>query len=118
MARSLHPRVWSLARQLLALQVVIITVLVVGGVTGAYLQTSANNGAMARAKVLGVAKTVADAPTVRDALRLPNPSAVLQPLADQIQHDTETDFVVVMSPTGTRYSHPHPEEIGGQFLGH
>jgi len=116
--RSWDPRVWSLARRLLALQVLIITVLVAGGVAGAYAQASRTSLNTAREKVLEVARTVADTPTVRDALRLPDPPSVLQPFADRVYHDTHTDFVVIMSPTGIRYSHPTAALIGGQFLGH
>ncbi len=32
--------------------------------------------------------------------------------------DSGTDFVVVMSPAGVRYSHPDPDQIGRTFLGH
>src|SRR4051794_31306154 len=118
MPRLLDPRGWSLARQLLALQTVVITILVAGGVAGAYAQTSRANLNSAREKVLGVARSVADAPSVREALRLADPSSVLQPFAEQVRKDTGTDFVVVMSPAGIRYSHPNPQEIGGVFLGH
>jgi two-component system CitB family sensor kinase len=107
-----------LARQLLALQVVIITVLVTGGLAAAYVQVNRSGLSAARDKVLAVAWTVADTPTVRTALTGANPSAALQPLADQVLRATSTDFVVVMSPTGVRYSHPNPTQIGGHFLGH
>jgi sensor histidine kinase regulating citrate/malate metabolism len=112
------PRRWSLARQLLALQTVIITVLVVGGVVGAYLQADRNSLALAREKVLGVAYAVADDPAVRAALDGPDPTTVLQPIADRIQLDTDTRFVVVMSPSGIRFTHPNPAEIGRPFVGH
>src|SRR5262245_8091153 len=118
MRQTLNPRRWSLARQLLALQVVVITVLIGGGVAGAYAQASraALNGA--RDKVLAIAYGVADNPFVAESLRGPDPTAVLQPFADQVEADTGTDFVVVMSPTGTRYTHPNRAQIGGQFIGH
>ncbi len=111
-------RHWSLARQLLALQVVIITVLVGGGLAGAYVQADRGGFGAARDKVLAVAWAVADTPTVRAALAGPDPTAVLEPVADQIQDATGTDFVVVMSPTGIRYTHPNPDMIGRHFLGH
>src|SRR3977135_3527969 len=113
----MDPRGWGLARRLLALQTVIITVLVTAGVAGAYVQASHAVMNAAQDKVLGVARSVADTPTARDALRLSDPSSVLQPFAEQVRRDTGTDFVVVMSTTGTRYSHPNGQLIGGQFLG-
>jgi two-component system CitB family sensor kinase len=118
MLEILDPRAWSLARQLLALLVSIITVLVAGGLAGAYLQAERAGLNAARDKALAVSWSVADMPTVREALHRPDPSTVLQPLAGQIQLATVTDFVVVMSTMGIRYSHPHPDEIGGHFLGH
>ena len=42
---------------------------------------------------------------------------MLQPLAERVRRDTGTDFVVVMTPDGIRYSHPNPAEIGGHFRG-
>jgi len=65
-----------------------------------------------------VAHSLADAPSVRDALSEPDPSVLLQPLAEQVRHDTGTDFVVIMSVEGIRYTHPNPQEIGGSFRGH
>ncbi|WP_327009906.1 sensor histidine kinase [Dactylosporangium sp. NBC_01737] len=113
-----HPRRWSLARQLLALQTVVISVLMAGGIAGAYLQARRNSLATARETVLAVARTVADDPAVLAALRRPDPAAVLQPLAERIRADTGTTFVVVMSPSGIRYTHPDPAQIGGRFIGH
>jgi two-component system CitB family sensor kinase len=68
--------------------------------------------------VLGVAHAVAAAPTVRAALREREPAAALQPYAEQVRRDTGTDFVVVMSTSGVRYSHPSPDQVGKRFLGH
>ena len=35
-----------------------------------------------------------------------------------MQRSTGADFVVVMSPTGRRYTHPNPAQIGRTFVGH
>src|SRR5690349_8873099 len=95
-SRSLNPRRWSLARQLLALQLTIITVLVSGTLVGAYVQANNTSRNAARQKVLAVAWAVADTPAVRAGLAAPDPTAALLPLADQVQLDTVTDFVVIM----------------------
>ena len=47
----------------------------------------------------------------------PDPSVVLQPVAERVRLDTATDFVVVMTTDGIRYSHPDPAEIGRTFRG-
>jgi sensor histidine kinase regulating citrate/malate metabolism len=116
-SRSLNPRRWSLARQLLALQLTIITVLVSGTLVGAYAQANNASRNAARQKVLAVAWSVADSPAVRAGLSAPDPTAALLPLADQVQLDTVTDFVVIMTPQGIRYTHPDRRQIGGHFLG-
>ncbi len=48
----------------------------------------------------------------------PDPTATLQPVAERVRAETGTDFVVVMSPGGRRYTHPDPRQIGQQFIGH
>jgi len=115
--RPRTPREWSLARQLFAIQAGIVLIVVAGALVASYSQASRVNLAENRDKVLAVAESVADAPTVREALRTPNPSAKLQPFAEEVRRDTGTDFVVVMSVQGIRYTHPNPREIGRGFLG-
>ena len=39
------------------------------------------------------------------------------PWPEEVRRDTGTDFVVVMTPDGIRYSHPSSAEIGGRFRG-
>lgn len=108
----------SLARQLLVLQVIIVGLLVVVGALLVYLDVADRAEDAARDKVVAVARTVADAPTVVDTLGSADPTTVLQPLAERIRGDTGVDFVVIMQPDGRRYTHPNPAMIGGQFLGH
>jgi two-component system CitB family sensor kinase len=112
------PRGWSLARQLFALQVVVVWVVVVAAGAAAYLQAQQRSQDSTDARVLGIARTVAASPLVRAALSAKSPSAILQPYAERVRRDTGTDFVVVMTTTGTRYTHPKPELIGKRFSGH
>ncbi|MEJ7650508.1 MAG: ATP-binding protein [Nakamurella sp.] len=44
-------------------------------------------------------------------------SARLQPLAERTRIATGASYIVVMSPTGTRYSHPEVDRIGQQYQG-
>ena len=71
----------------------------------------------AEERVLSLAHAVAATPDVQTALTQPDPAGRLQPLAERIRRDANVSFVVVMSPTGTRYSHPNPDLIGGTFIG-
>ena len=118
MRYRVNPRTWSLARQLFALQVIIIAVVVLAGGGAAYLQARQSSQASASVRVLAVARSVAASPLVRSSLSEPDPSAVLQPYAEKVRRDTGTDFVVVMTTNGIRYSHPKPELIGNRFSGH
>jgi sensor histidine kinase regulating citrate/malate metabolism len=118
MHTGLNPRAWSLARQLFALQVVVVTVLVLAGGMAAYLQARRSSQDATSARVLAVARSVAASPLIRSALSEPDPSAILQPYAERVRRDTGADFVVVMTTKGIRYSHPKPELIGKRFSGH
>ncbi len=111
---------WSLARQLFALQVVVVAVVVLAGGAAAYLQARERSQDTTEVRVLAVARSVAASPLVRSEVTAPeaNPSAVLQPYAEQVRRDTGTDFVVVMTTKGIRYTHPKTELIGKRFSGH
>ncbi|WP_091617032.1 sensor histidine kinase [Amycolatopsis saalfeldensis] len=109
---------WSLARQLLVLQLAVILVLVAGGITIAYFDSRRTTNDRASQQSLSVARAIADAPDVARAVSTPDPSATLQPFAARVLADTAVDFVTIMSPAGIRYTHPNPALIGQPFLGH
>jgi len=106
------------AWQVFTLQLIVVAVVLLAGVAAAYLQARENSQDASRSRVLAVARAVAASPQVRDALTAPDPSTILQPLAEQVRRDTATDFVVVMGTDRTRYSHPTPSLIGQPFIGH
>ena len=110
-------RRWSIARQLFALQVLVVTLLVAIGTTGAVLLAHRDATDAAVAEVIAVAETIAHTPSVTDALRTADPSTTLQPYAETVRIATGTDFVVVMAPDRTRYSHRTQTLIGQPFAG-
>ncbi len=110
-------RAWSLARQLFVLQALVVAVVLMGVGVAAYLQLEQRQRDTTAEEMLGVAHTLAAAPDLRPALAAADPSAVLQPLAERVRRDTATDFVVVMTVDGIRFTHPDPTQIGGHFLG-
>ncbi|MCW3819680.1 sensor histidine kinase [Micromonospora sp. DR5-3] len=110
-------RQWSIAGQLFALQALVVTLLVLAGAAGVALLARSDSNQAAEQEVLAVAQTVANAPGVRAALTAADPSATLQPYAEATRTATGTDFVVVMAPNRTRYSHPNPDLIGQPFIG-
>ena len=120
MHTRLAPRAWSLARQLFALQVVVVAVVVLAAGAASYLQARQRSQDSTSERVLAIARSVAASPEVRSALTPPlvRPSDVLQPYAERVRHDTGTDFVVVMNTDGIRYTHPTPGLIGKPQMGH
>src|SRR3990170_1475184 len=115
--RPLRTRGWSIARQLLVLQVLLLAALVAAGTVASVLQARGSTDEATRQRVEGIARTLADSPYVRAAAVGDDPSARLQPYAEAVRRDTGTDFVVIMAPDRTRWSHPDPARIGEAFIG-
>ncbi|MFG2479306.1 ATP-binding protein [Streptomyces fagopyri] len=112
------PRPRSLAGQLFAMQAVLIAVLVAGYALFTYVSDRSQAEEAAGRQAMAVARSVADAPSVRDAIRTTDPTEPLQPYALQVQRDTGVDFVTIMNPRGIRWTHPDETLIGRHFLGH
>lgn len=102
---------------MLGLQALLVLLMVAGGLALAIYEARARSTHEAAQRALGIARSVADSPAVVQALDSPDPSARLQPFAEQVRRDTGVDFVVVMSPDRVRYTHPDTRQIGGRFLG-
>ncbi|HZF93063.1 sensor histidine kinase [Streptomyces sp.] len=112
------PRPRSLAGQLFAMQAVLIAVVVAGYALFTYVSDRRQAEEAAGRQAAAVARAVADSPSVRDAIRTPDPTAALQPYALRVMRDTGVDFVTIMDPRGIRWTHPNENEIGQRFLGH
>src|SRR5947207_489638 len=87
---------WSLARQLFALQAAIAGIVLVGLATASWLQLREAERAATAEEMLSISHTLAVSPDVLAGLDDPDPTTVLQPLAERVRADTGTDFVVVM----------------------
>ncbi|WP_217544982.1 SpoIIE family protein phosphatase/ATP-binding protein [Streptomyces sp. GbtcB6] len=107
----------SVAGQVFVLQVAIVLLLIVSAVLALVLQVRHDSTTEARNRSLAVAQTFADAPGTAAALRLPDPTKVLQPRAEAARKATGVDFIVVMNTDGIRYTHPKPDRIGKKFVG-
>ncbi|WML43981.1 sensor histidine kinase [Neobacillus sp. PS3-40] len=66
---------------------------------------------------LAVAKTVAGLPEVIEAFKGPNPSSIIQPVAESIRKKTGAQFIVVSNMNLIRYSHPDTSKIGRHMVG-
>lgn len=111
-------RGWSLAGQMLVLQLLVVAVTVAGGAVLALVQAREVLTEDAGRTASAVALSVAVSPDVLAALDEPDPSLRLQPYAERVRLATGVDFITIMRPDGTRYTHPNPAEIGKRFLGH
>ncbi|GAA1351051.1 sensor histidine kinase [Streptomyces beijiangensis] len=112
------PRPRSLAGQLFAMQVVLVAVIVAGCALFSYVTDNRQAQDAARRQATAAARAVALSPSVREAIRGPDPTAVLQPYAEQVRTSTGVTFVTIMDRNGIRWSHPDPTEIGARYLGH
>jgi len=97
--------------------VVIVLLLVVSAVVALVLQVRHDSTLEAQNRSLAVAETFANAPGTVDALRSPDPTALLQPRAEAARKATKVDFIVVMNTDGIRYTHRLPDRIGKKFVG-
>ncbi|MCL3997925.1 sensor histidine kinase [Streptomyces lavenduligriseus] len=111
------PRPRSLAGQLFAMQAVLIAVVVAGYALFTYVSDRRQAEEAAARQATAVARSVADAPSVRAAIRGPDPTARLEPYALQVTRDANVDFVTIMDPSGIRWTHPDRAQIGRRFLG-
>jgi len=102
----------SLRSQLLVLQLLIVVVTVVTVGVVATLMQFAQIRDSYRQQMVGVARSVATLPAVRDAFASPDPSATIQPIAELIRQSSGVTYVVVTDQDGIRLSHPNPERIG------
>ena len=107
----------SLAAQVFALQVVVVLLLVAAAVVALVVQSGRDSAEEARNRSVAVAQTFANSPGIVEALRSPDPTAILQSKAQAVRIQTGVDFVVVMNNDGIRYTHPLTDRIGKEFVG-
>ncbi|UQA90919.1 SpoIIE family protein phosphatase/ATP-binding protein [Streptomyces halobius] len=110
-------RMRTVAGQVLLLQVAIVVLLVAAAMTALVLQSRTDAEREATNRSVAVAETFAKGPGIQKALRSQHPTTLLQPLAEEARKRSEVDFIVVMKPDGTRYTHPKPDRIGEKFVG-
>ncbi|CCQ95067.1 Sensor protein CitS [[Clostridium] ultunense Esp] len=68
-------------------------------------------------RALRVAQTIAKIPEIREAYDDPDPSRVIQPIAESIRKEIGAEFVVIGNREGIRYSHPVKDRIGHGMVG-
>jgi two-component system CitB family sensor kinase len=68
-------------------------------------------------RALAVAEAVAASPEISKAFSDPDPSIVIQPLAETVRVKTGAEYIVVGNREGIRYSHPLTDRIGKEMVG-
>ncbi|MDN2502113.1 ATP-binding protein, partial [Nocardia nova] len=107
----------TLAGQVFVVQLaVLVVVIAVGSALAVWEVRREQDDATAR-RVTGIAVALAQAPSTAAAVRTPDPTAVLQPVTERIRQRTGVDFIVVMAPDRTRYTHTDVSRIGQPFSG-
>jgi two-component system, CitB family, sensor kinase len=106
-----------LRRSVVALQTWLLLLFLLALALAALTAARASVQDQARDTVLGVARTVAVSPFVVAASTTPDAPARLQASADSVRRANGVDFVVIMAPDRTRWTHPDPTKVGKPFVG-
>ena len=101
-----------LRTQIAVLQtVIVLSIVLATGFMAAWMQQRQIRLA-SQERMVAVAQSVAQLPAVLEAYDDPDPSAVIQPIAEVIREASNVTYVVVTDDRGIRFSHPNPERIG------
>lgn len=95
---------------------------VVGILVAVFLVVDAQRATHAEAErvTAATAVTLASSPLVVDALATQDQAdatRTLEPYALDVIAHADLDFVTIMTPDGTRLTHPDADQIGGEYLG-
>ena len=107
----------SLARRVFALQLVVLSVVIIAGGALAIVDARRDADTSAREQVLGIAESLALNNSTATALTSADPTSQLQPEAERIRTSTGVDFITIMAPDRTRFTHTNPQLIGQAFIG-
>lgn len=108
---------WSIARRLfLANLLIVISFIAIVG-TAAYVDARDRMYDEEGRRMEGVAASIAANPLVLQAAASPDPSAMLQPYAKDVAAAAHVDFITIMAPDRTRWTHPRDEEVGRPYIG-
>ncbi|MEV0030831.1 sensor histidine kinase [Nocardia sp. NPDC050793] len=107
----------SLAGQAFVLQLVVLALMIAIAAVLAVIDARHTSDVTTEHEVTDVAVSLAHAPSTRAAVLSADPTAQLQPVTERIRMQTGMDFIVVMAPDRTRFTHTNPERIGQPFSG-
>ncbi|WP_445156209.1 sensor histidine kinase [Arthrobacter sp. Hor0625] len=108
---------WSIARRLFVAHLLFMLSLTALVGTATFVDARDHAYEEAGRRMAGVATSVADNPLVLQAAGAADPSAALQPYALKVMKDARADFITIMAPDRTRWTHPRDEELGKPYIG-
>lgn len=108
---------WSIARRLFVAHLLFMLTLTAFVGTATFVDARDQAYDEAGRRMAAVATAVADNPLVLDAADAADPSALLQPYAIKVTEDADADFITIMAPDRTRWTHPRDEELGKPYIG-
>ncbi|NIL75153.1 Sensor histidine kinase DcuS [Rhodococcus sp. B10] len=107
----------SVAGQVLVLQLVVMAVVVLAGGVLTVVHERSNSDDATRREVVAIAASIANEPSTAEAIVSNDPTGRLQPETEKIRGVTGVDFIVVMAPDRTRFTHTTVDLIGKPFSG-
>ncbi|ANW16801.1 SpoIIE family protein phosphatase [Streptomyces clavuligerus] len=102
----------SVVGQMFLLYLAVVLLLTAGAVVLLLIMARQESVQEAGGRSLALAQGFAVAPGTAAAIQTPDPTAVLQPLAEEARKGAHVAFVVVLDRRGTRLTHPLPDRIG------
>jgi sensor histidine kinase regulating citrate/malate metabolism len=108
---------WSIARRLFVANLLIVVSFVAAVGTATYVDARDRTYDEAGRRMAGIAASVAASPLVLQAAVYPDPSSLLQPYAQEVMAEADVDFITIMAPDRTRWTHPRAEELGRPYIG-
>ncbi|WP_051388743.1 sensor histidine kinase [Arthrobacter sp. 35W] len=108
---------WSLARRLFMGNLLFVLAVTAVVSTVVLLDARGRTYSQAAERMLSIATSIADSPLVEQAALSPDPSALLQPYALEVMADARADFITIMAPDRTRWTHPDPTQLGKPYIG-
>lgn len=108
---------WSIARRLFVAHLLFMLALTAIVGTASFVDARDHAYEEAGRRMTGIATAVADNPLVLQAASAADPTALLQPYALEVMRDAKADFITIMAPDRTRWTHPNDEELGKPYIG-
>ncbi|MFI1159446.1 SpoIIE family protein phosphatase [Streptomyces sioyaensis] len=117
------PHLWSrlttrsVAREIFLLQLVLVVLLVAAAVVAIVVQSRRDTMTDARHRTLAAAESFAHSWGLQEALNSDDPTAKLQPLAEEARKASGVDALIVYKLDGITLTHSDPRQIGKHVIG-